>query len=145
MFYFAFEPYATYLINNIHLLTQDSLLPIYFMFGSTLNIFSVKAKTMAFGVGGGGCFFTVWDCNWPKMLCHKVFLFTCIGLERHTPKSWIGPKQQITRIMHNVRFLTPILIKILYLGCVMSLCQRRTAYSEQLVAAIFGIYAVHGQ
>jgi len=144
MFYFAFEPYATYLINNIHLLTQDSLLPIYFMFGSTLNIFSVKAKLWPLELGGG-FFFTVWNCNWPKMLYRKVFLFTCIGLERHTPKSWIGPKQQITRIMYNVRFLTPILIKILYLGCVMSLCQRRTDYSEQLVAAIFSIYAVHGQ
>lgn len=103
---------------------------------------------MAFGgerERGGGLFFTVWNCNWPKMLSHKVFLFTFIGLERHTPKSWIGPKQQITRKTHNVRFLTPVLIKILYLGCVMSLRQMRTNHSERLVASIFRIYAVHGQ
>lgn len=109
MFYFASEPYATYLINNIHVLTQDSLLQIYFMLVSTLNIFSVK-QNMAFG-GGGRAVFSVWVIATALKRCLTVFLFTCIGLERHTPKSWVGPKQQITRIMHNVRFLTPVVIK----------------------------------
>ena len=86
---------ATYLINNIHVLTQDSLLQIYFMLSSTLNIFSVKAKIWPLEEGRGAVFS---QCGIAVGLkcCLTVFLFTFIGLERHTPKSWVGPKQQNT-------------------------------------------------
>ena len=111
------------------------------MLGSTANIFNVKAKNVL----GGGTFGTVWNCNWPTKLSHKVFVLTSTGMERHTPKSWIGPKQQITRIMQNVRFLTVVLIQDPLRGMCHVTCERRIDHLEQLDASISRIYAVHGQ
>jgi len=127
MLYFAFEPYATYLINNIHVLTQDSLLQIYFMFGSTLNIFCVKAKYGLCRWGAGGGLFS--QCGIAialKRCLTKFSRFHALDWNDVHRNPELDPSQQITRIMHNGRFLTPVLIKILYLGCIVSLRQKRT-------------------
>ena len=57
---------------------------------------------MAFGGGEGGCFFTVWDCSWPKMLshCFPVYIHWT-GTTYTEILSWTQATEHVSCIMQD--------------------------------------------